>query len=200
MKTRSELFLWIHLGGIIVFPLMLGMTLIGLGVGNRYSYWLEIPLLIVIAILPILLMQLYRPFNIFSVLFLALQPNSLTANQRKILALFKRKQQKVVNTLATGLMLVNLWLLYYFAPGAAPLANLLPQQRILGLAIACVALFGSNLFLQIPLSAFQVLLTNELEFAQIQQCTPEEIETDFTTAGIRVTRIPWLTRSLKEEK
>jgi MFS family permease len=196
MKTRSEPFLWIHLGGIIVFPLMLGLVLIGLGVGDRYSYWLELPLLIAIAILPVLLMQLYRPFNIFSVLFLALQPKSLTVNQRKILALFKRKQQKVVNALATGLMLVNLWLLYYFAPGAAALANLLPQQRILGLAIACVALFGSNLFLQIPLNAFQVLLTNELEFAQTQQCTPEEIETDFTTAGIKVTKIPWLTRTL----
>lgn len=196
MKTRSEPFLWIHLGGIIVFPLMLGLVLIGLGVGDRYSYWLELPLLIAIAILPVLLMQLYRPFNIFSVLFLALQPKSLTVNQRKILALFKRKQQKVVNALATGLMLVNLWLLYYFAPGAAALANLLPQQRILGLAIACVALFGSNLFLQIPLNAFQVLLTNELEFAQTQQCTPEEIETGFTTAGIKVTKIPWLTRTL----
>jgi MFS family permease len=202
MKTRSEPFLWIHLGGIIVFPLMLGLVLIGLSVGDRYSYWLELPLLIAIAILPILLMQLYRPFNIFSVLFLALQPKSLTVNQRKILALFKRKQQKVVNALATGLMLVNLWLLYYFAPGAAALANLLPQQRILGLAIACVALFGSNLFLQIPLSAFQVLLTNELEVSQTQQCTPEEIETDFTTAGIRVSKIPWLTSSLieREEK
>jgi hypothetical protein len=198
METRSEPFLWIHLGGIIVFPLMLGVALIGLSVGNRYSCWLELPLLMAIAILPILLMQLYRPFNIFSVLFFALQPKSLTANQRKILALFKRKQQKVVNALATGLMLVSLWLIYYFAPGATALANLLPQQRILGLAIASGAFFSSNLFLQIPLSAFQVLLTNELEFSQTQQCTPEEIESDFTTSGIRVSRMPWLTTSPKE--
>jgi hypothetical protein len=198
METRSEPFLWIHLGGIIVFPLMWCITLVGIGVGNRYSYWLEIPLLIAIAVLPVLLMQLYRPFNIFSVLFFALQPKFLTVNQRKILALFKRKQQKVVNALATVLMLVSLWLLYYFAPGAAALANLLPQQRILGLAIACSAFFGSNLFLQIPLSAFQVLLTNEPEFAETQQCTPEEIESDFTTAGIRVSKILWLTSSLPE--
>ncbi|MFM2312040.1 MAG: hypothetical protein RLZZ04_1316 [Cyanobacteriota bacterium] len=200
MNTRSEPFLWIHLGGIIVFPLMCFITLIGLEVGDQYSYWLEIPLLIAIAILPVLLMQLYRPFNIFSVLFLALQPKFLTANQRKILALFKRKQQKVVNVMITGLMLLSLWLIYYFAPGAAALANLLPQQRILGLAIACGAFFGSNLFLQIPLNAFQVLLTNELEFAQTQQCTLEEVESDFTTAGIRVSKIPWLTSSLQERE
>jgi hypothetical protein len=198
MNIRSEPFLWIHLGGIIVFPFLWGIALIGLRVGNRYSYWLEIPTIIAIAILPILLMQQYRPFNIFSLLFLALQPNSLTVNQRKILALFKRKQQKAVNVIATGLMLLNLWLLYYFAPGAAALASLLPQQRILGLAIACVAFLGSNLFLAIPLSALQVLLTNKLEFSQTQQCTLEEIESDFTTAGIRVTKIPWLTTFIRE--
>jgi hypothetical protein len=194
MNTRSEPFLWIHFGGIIIFPLMLGIASIGLAVGDRYSYLIELPLLIAIAILPVLLMQLYRPFNIFSVLFFALQPKSLTEKQRKILALFQRKQQKVVNAIATGLMLFSLWLLYDFAPGTG-LANLLPQQRILGLAIASIAFWGSNLFLQIPLNALQVLLTNKLELAQIQQCSLKEIATDFTTPGIKVNRIPWLTTS-----
>ncbi|MEY2857017.1 MAG: hypothetical protein RLZZ74_1329 [Cyanobacteriota bacterium] len=200
MTIRSEPFLWIHLGGIIMFPVMLGIALTGLGVGDRYSYWVELPLLITIAVFPILLMQLYRPFNIFSVLFFALQPKSLTENQRKILALFKRKQQKVVNMLAAGFMLCNLGLLYYVSPGIVRLANLLPQQRILGLAIAGVAFLGSNLFFQIPLSAFQVLLTNESEFAQIKQCTPQEIASDFSTPGLKVSRIPWLTNSAIEAK
>jgi hypothetical protein len=196
MNIRSEPFLWIHLGGIIMFPVMLAIAVIGLGVGEHYSYWAELPFLMAIAVLPILLMQLYRPFNIFSVLFLALQPKSLTENQRKILTLFKRKQQKVVNLLAAGLMLCNLGLLYYFSPSIVGLASLLPQQRILGLAIASIAFLGSNLFLQIPLSAFQVLLTNESEFAQIKQCTPQEIACDFTTPGIKVYTIPWLTTSI----
>jgi len=200
MTIRSEPFLWIHLGGIIMFPVMLGITLIGLGVGDRYSYWVELPLLIAIAVFPILLMQLYRPFNIFSVLFLSLQPKSLTENQRKILTLFQRKQQKVVNLLATASMLCNLGLLYYFFPGIIGLANLFPQQRILGLAIASVAFLGSNLFFQIPLSAFQVLLTNESDFAQTKQCTPQEIASNFTTPGLKVSTIPWLTTSTVEAK
>lgn len=200
MTIRSEPFLWIHLGGIIMFPVMLGITLIGLGVGVRYSYWVELPLLIAIAVFPILLMQLYRPFNIFSVLFFALQPKSLTENQRKILTLFQRKQQKVVNLLAAGLMLCNLGLLYCFFPSIVGLASLLPQQRILGLAIASVAFLGSNLFFQIPLSAFQVLLTNESDFAQIKQCTPQEIASNFTTPGLKVSTIPWLTTSTVEAK
>jgi hypothetical protein len=200
MTIRSEPFLWIHLGGIIMFPVMLGIALIGLGVGDRYSYWVELPLLIAIAVFPILLMQLYRPFNIFSVLFFALQPQSLTPNQRKILALFKRKQQKVINLLAAGFMVCNLGLLYYFFPGIIGLAHLLPQQRILGLAIASSAFLGSNLFFQIPVSAFGVLLTSESDFAQIKQCTPQEIASDFSTPGLKVSTIPWLTTSSIEAK
>lgn len=199
MNTRSEPFLWIHFGGIIVFPLMLGITVIGLTVGDRYNYLIELPWLIAIAILPVSLMQLYRPFNIFSVLFVALQPEFLTQKQRKILALFKRKQQKVISAIATGLMLFSLWLLYNFSP-VIELANLLPQQRILGLAIASIAFLGSNLFLQIPLSAFQVLLTSESEFAQIEQCSLEEIKSDFTTAGIKVSQLPLLTTSTREQE
>ncbi|NJK54850.1 MAG: low-complexity tail membrane protein [Pleurocapsa sp. SU_5_0] len=145
-NTRSEPFLWIHVGGIIMFPLMLGVASIGLAVGDRYSYFIELPWLIAIAILPVLLMQLYRPFNIFSVLFFALPPKVLSEKQRKILALFKRKQQKVVNAIATGLMLFNLWLLYNFAPATTGIADLLPQERILGLAIASIA---TNIYLVI---------------------------------------------------
>ncbi|MEO1340455.1 MAG: low-complexity tail membrane protein, partial [Cyanobacteria bacterium J06635_13] len=96
MKTRSELFLWIHLGGIVMFPLFLVITLVGLCTGERYSYVIELSLLVLIAIVPILLMQLYRPFNIFSVLFLSLKPENLTENQRKILVRFQTKQQKLL--------------------------------------------------------------------------------------------------------
>jgi hypothetical protein len=199
MNTRSEPFLWIHFGGIIVFPLMLVITVIGLTVGDRYSYLIELPWLIAIAILPVSLMQLYRPFNIFSVLFVALQPEFLTQKQRKILTLFKRKQQKVLSAIATGLMLFSLWLLYNFSP-VIELASLLPQQRILGLAIASTAFLGSNLFLQIPLSAFQVLLTSESEFAQIKQCSLEEVKSNFTTTGIKVSKLPLLTTSTREQE
>jgi hypothetical protein len=200
MNTRSELFLWIHIGGIIMFPLMFVIASIGLAVGDRYSYFIELPWLIAIAILPVLLMQLYRPFNIFSVLFFALQPELLTKKQRKILALFKRKQQKIVNAIATGLMLINLWLLYSIAPATAGVANLLPQQRILGLAIASIAFLGSNLFVQIPLSAFQVLLTNEFELAQIKQCTLNEIADEFTTPGIKINKLPWWSTSTRTKE
>ena len=192
MKTRSEPFLWIHLGGIVMFPLFFLLTALGLAVGKSYSYWLEVPILTAVAILPVLLMQLYRPFNIFSVLLFSLKPQILTADRRRILALFQRKQQKLVNAIASILMLLALWLIYNLSPAVAGIAELLPQSRLLGLAIASVAFFGSNLFLQIPLNALQVLLIKESELEQIELYTPEAVESSFTTPGIQLSQIPFL--------
>ena len=192
MKIRSEPFLWIHLGGIVIFPLMWFVTLIGLGIGNKY-YLIEIPLLIAIAILPVLLMQLYRPFNIFSLLFFSLQPESLTEDRRRILTLFKTQQQKLVSCIIAVFMLLSLGLLYYFAPLTADLSSALLQNRLFGLAIAIIAFFGSNLFLQVPLSALQVLFHNEL--ASIEPCTVAEVEQKFTAPGIKLSHIPLLTKS-----
>lgn len=200
MKTRSEPFLWIHLGGIVMFPFLFLLTSVGLAVEKSYSYWLEIPLLIAIAILPVLLMQLYRPFNIFSVLFLSLKPQSLTADRRKILALFQRKQQKFVNAIAAVFMLLSLWAIYYLLPMVREIADLLPQQHVIGLTIASVAFFGANLFLQIPVSALQVLLTEESKLAEIELYTPEAIDSNFTTPGLQISKMPWLTSSNSNEK
>ncbi|MEO0925061.1 MAG: low-complexity tail membrane protein [Cyanobacteria bacterium J06643_13] len=200
MKTRSELFLWIHLGGIIMFPLFLTITLVGLCTGERYSYVIELPLLVLIAIVPILLMQLYRPFNIFSVLFLSLKPETLTENQKKILVRFQTKQQKLLSAIAAILMLISLGFLYILAPTFSNIDILfLPRNRALGLAIAIIAFLGSNLFLQIPLSALQVLSTKESELAQTQACTSEEIARNFTTLGFWVKRIPGLTKTTLEQ-
>lgn len=196
MKIRSEPFLWIHLGGIAVFPLMWFIALVGLGVGDRYSYLVELPFLLAIAILPVFLMQLYRPFNIFSLLFFYLQPESLTEDRRRILTLFRNQQQKVVTYLVAILMSLSLGLLYYFAPLTADLSAALPQNRILGLAIATVALFGSNLFLQVPLSALQVLFHDEQ--TSTKPCTLEEVEQQFTAFGVKLNRIPLLSKSSKQ--
>ena len=200
MKTRSEPFLWIHLGGIVVFPLTLAVTLIGLGTGTSYGYLVELPLIIAIAILPVLLMQLYRPFNIFSVLFLSLKPETLTEVQRKILALFQTRRQKTISAIASLILIALLLLLYYLAPKTTEISALLPQHRSLGLTIAMAAFFGSNLFLQVPLSALQVLLASETEYSESQACSVAEVKQDFTAPGLLVSKIPFLSSSALGER
>ena len=191
MNIRSEPFIWIHLVGIALFPALTQIALLGLAVGDSYSYLIELPLLAAIAILPILLMQLSRPFDIFSVLFLSLRPEALSESQRKILSLFKTGQQKIWSLVAALVMLFLLWLMYYLSPLVTGILSFIPQWRILGLGIAAIAFLGSNLFLQIPLSVLQVLLTEESKFTQVEPYPLEAIKESFTIPGVKVNKILW---------
>ena len=192
---RSEPFLWIHLAGIALFPVLLEVTLIGLAIGDSFPYYIELPLLGAIAILPILLMQLNRPFDIFSILLFSLKPECLSDEQKKILSLFKTTKQKLISAIAAEIMLLILWLLYRLAPLAVGIAGFLPQWRILGLAIAAVAFLVGNLFLQVPLSVLLVLLTKESKLAQIEPYPDEQIKQSFTIPGIKVGKILWFLSS-----
>ena len=76
---RAEPFLWIHLAGIVVVPLALLAMACGLAIGTPLTpYGLEIIFLVAIAWLPIMVMQWFRPFEIFSLLIIAIRPGSLT--------------------------------------------------------------------------------------------------------------------------
>ena len=200
MNIRSEPFLWIHLAGVALFPGLLCITWVGLAIGNSFPYFLELPLLAAIAIVPILLMQLTRPFDIFSVLIFSLQPESLSESQRKILSLFKTFKQKLLSITAAVIMMLMLWLLYRLSPLAIGIAGFLPQWRILGLAIATLAFLGSNLFLQVPLSVLQVLLTKEANFIKIEAYPEIKIARSFTIPGIKVNKILWFIESPAIEK
>lgn len=197
---RSEPFLWIHLVGIALFPALVGVTLIGLAVGNSFAYFIELPLLAAIAIFPILLMQLSRPFDIFSVLIFSVKPEYLTEDQRKILALFQTFKQKIISAITAGIMLFLLWLLYRLSPLAIAIADFIPQWRILGLAIASIGFLASNLFVQVPISVLLVLLTKESKLAQLEPYSRDKIEHDFTIPGIKVSKILWLGQSSSEVK
>ena len=188
---RSEPFLWIHLLGIAVFPIFIGITIVGLSIGENYSFTGELVLLAAIAILPVFLMQFLRPFNIFSILFLSLKPESLSDRQKTILSLFKRLRHKFFSAIAAILMTVLLWLLYSLSPLAIGLADFLPQQRALGLAIAGVSFFASNLFFQVPLSVLLVLLTKQAKLAEVLPYSLDRITQDFTTVGLKIARILW---------
>ena len=192
---RSEPFLWIHLVGVAVFPVFIGITVIGLSIGNSYSFGLELLLIITMTVFPILLMQLTRPFDIFSILLLSLKPEKLSDRQRVILSLFKTFKQKMFSAIAAVLMTILLWLLYRLSPLAVGLVDFISQWRILGLGIATVGFFASNLFFQIPLSVLLVLLTKESQLTGIKAYSVDRIPQDFTVAGIKVNRILWFLES-----
>ena len=187
---RSEPFLWIHLAGISFAPLTLQLVWLGLAVGDPFPlFWLELFVVGVFGVVPILLMQWTRPFDIFSVLLISLRPDSLTVEQRKILRSLRTRNIRILTVIAAFAMLGILWELYLLAPLGAMTVAILPQWRILGLFIATISFLLSNLFVQIPITVLGILLTPQQQWLTIEPYSTEKILQDFTVFGFRVRKI-----------
>ncbi|NES80896.1 MAG: low-complexity tail membrane protein [Moorea sp. SIO2B7] len=187
----SEPFLWIHLAGLAMFPLLIELVWLALAVGDPLPvFWLEFLFVALVGIVPVFWMQWNRPFDIFSILIVALKPEQMTLGQRQILSLFKTKKQRLLTAIAGVLMLVVLWQLYRLAPVVELVVSpFFPQWRFLGLLMATVAFLVSNLFLQVPLSVLGILFTSEQQFAATEPCELEKIPQEFTIFGFQVGKI-----------
>jgi len=186
----TEPFLWIHLAGLAALPLTLEFVWVGLAVADPIlPVWLELLLVAAVGIGPVLWMQLTRPFDIFSLLFLAMKPEQLTQEQRRLLSLFKTKTNPVVTIAAGVFMLWVLWQIYRVSPVAAAVLPFGSAWRLAGLLGAGLAFLASNLFLQVPLSVVQVLLTRESEWAATVPYSVEKVPQAFTLPGVRVNKI-----------
>ncbi|HBB34102.1 MAG TPA: low-complexity tail membrane protein [Cyanobacteria bacterium UBA8803] len=186
----TEPFLWLHLAGLAALPLTLELVWLGLAVSDPLlPVWLELLLVAAIGLVPVLWMQLTRPFDIFSLLVVAIKPEQLTEQQRRLLSLFKMKTNKFLTIAAAVLMLWLLWQINRVAPMAVGVVPLTSQWRIVGLIEAGLAFAASNLFLQVPLSVVQVLLTSETEWASTVPYPLEQTARNFTIPGIRVKQI-----------
>lgn len=187
-----EPFLWIHLAGLAVFPFWLVVTWLALAVGEPISfYWLELALIAFVGLAPIFLMQLQRPWSIFSLLIFALKPEAMNQEQLCLLRLFKSPTIRLLSVIVAAGMLLVLWAIYQLAPLAANSlpVTLLPPVRILGLAIASVAFLLANLFCQVSLSVLAVLFTSESQFAATEPYPTEQITKDFTVIGIKLGKL-----------
>ena len=188
---RSEPFLWVHLAGIAVAPFALLVVWLALAIAVPLTpYWLELGFLVGMGVLPILWMQWHKPFEIFSLLVVALRPEVLTLEQRKILSLFKQPRQRVLTVLTALLMTAKLLALYYFAPLASLPVLDLPQIRIAALGVAAIAFLIANLFVQVPVSMLGILLTSNATYEQISPIELSEIPQKLTLFGFRVKKIP----------
>lgn len=187
---RSEPILWIHVAGLATLPIFLILCLLFLSVGEPLlTVGIELFLISLFGVLPLLWMQLRRPFYIFGILGVALKPENLTEQQRKILCLINTKLNRVLALGAAILLIGVLWQLYQVVPLLAHIGKFLPQYRSLGLVLAALAFLASNLFLQIPLSVAQVLVTNDTDFAAIEPLPLEKIKQNFTILGVQVNQI-----------
>ncbi|MFQ3629034.1 MAG: low-complexity tail membrane protein, partial [Cyanobacteriota bacterium] len=186
----SDPYLWVHLAGLAAVPLLAEVCLVGLAVGDPWlPVWLEVLLVGAAGIAPVLWMQWQRPFCIFSLTPLALRPDVLSDDRRRMLHLFTGTEVRALAGSAAIALFILLWQLFRFAPVATEAAATLPQNRALGLLIAAVAFLLCNLFVQVPLSVIRVLLSSDGAIAQFAPYTPAEVAKSFTIPGFRVKQI-----------
>lgn len=189
-SSWSEPFLWIHLAGLAALPITLELCLLGFAIGEPFlPMGLELLLVGAVGILPVLWMQLVRPFYIFSILVLAIKPEQLTIDQRRILQLFKTPTHQGIAIGGTLFLTALLWQVYQLAPIATAIPFLPSVGRSLGLLWAGVAFLLSTLFLQVPLSVIPVLLKSDQALAAIAPYPVEKLRQDFTIPGLQVNQI-----------
>lgn len=187
---RLDPYLWIHLAGIAALPILLEVCLLGLAVGYPLlPPVLEVAILAAIGIGPILWMQWTRPFYIFSLLAVALQPEKLSDQQRQMLRFFKTPVAKGFTLVAPVVLIWALWQLYKLAPIAADFTPISSQLRLVGLLVAAIAFLACNLFLQVPLSVLHVLLVSPQSVENAEAYPLAEIPQDFTLIGLRIPKI-----------
>ena len=186
----SDPFLWIHLAGLAVVPLWLEVCLLGLAVGDPIlPVWLELLFVALIGIAPILWMQWQRPFYIFSLLVLALKPEQLTEDQRRLLTLFQSARNRFLAIAVAVFWVFLLRPIYDTAPIAAAIAKMAIDSHWLGLLLAAIAFLASNLFFQVPVAVLGVMLHSQETFAATVPYAPAHIRQNFTLLGIPVNKI-----------
>jgi hypothetical protein len=186
---RYDPYLWVHLAGLATVPLWLAICALGLAVGSPQWPGLEFAFLILVGVLPALVMQLGKPFYIFSLLALTLKPTALSDDRRRLLTLF---QQRWVRSLAMVAPVPLVWLLWEIYPRAIVASDITPFApwgRLGGLAVAAGSVAMANLFLQVPISVLAVMATSEKRFRRTSPYPLDQIQARFTQAGLALGRI-----------
>jgi hypothetical protein len=174
VNFRAEPYLWIHLAGIAVVPLTLQLAWVGLSLGDPLPwYGLELAWLGAIALLPILWMQVTRPFDFFSLGAVVLKPDTLSLEQRRTLSRLKTGQHRILSLVVAIAFGGIAWQLYQLAPLATP-----------------ATLGVSHLFLQVPASVLAILLLSRERWLATPVYEAETISLHFAVIGWQVSRLP----------
>ncbi len=187
---RRDPYLWVHLSGLAAVPLALGICLLALAVEKTFLPGpLQLLLIALFGIGPVLWMQLQRPFSIFSVLAVALRPEALSDEQRRILGWFRTPISRAVAIATALLMGVLFWQLVRLAPSVSsftPLNGFAPFNVLL---LASGSFLAANLFAQVPVAVLRVMVLSPSRFEAGVPYPSDRIRQDFTLLGLKLNRI-----------
>lgn len=186
---RYDPYLWVHLAGLATVPFWLVLCLLGFGVGYPTVPAVELPLVLGLGVLPGLYMQLKRPFYIFGLLFLALKPEALGEDRRRLLTVFRSWRIRLTAPLVALALGWCVLQLYQVAPVVADITPFREWGRLGGVALATVGVLGASLFLQVPVSVLQVLTMPETTLQATLPYPEGNIHRDFSVFGLSVASI-----------
>ena len=199
ISSRRDPYLWIHLAGLATVPLWLDLCLAGLAVGDPIvPPWVELTTLGWVGTVPILWMQLTRPFYIFSLPGLALRPDKLAVERRQMLTLQRSWWSRLLVVLGAIALFLILYGLYQLAPIAAAMTPFAGRSRAVGWLICAIAFLLANLFVQVPATVLPLLLTASKTLAQTEPYEATAIRQRFSVVGLRVASIlpDWADRAV----
>ena len=185
-KSWFEPFLWIHVAGISIFPFWMGLCLLGLASGTPLlPSSIELVAIALLGIGPVLAMQLLQPFNIFSLLCMAVPTHSLDEDRLRILGAFRTREQRFLSVAIAALLFCFLIDAYHLAPLVEALSPVhsAPGVGLSRLAIAAFGFFAANLFLQVPLAALRVMVMPEDALLACSPVDLDDVADRFTTFG-----------------
>jgi hypothetical protein len=186
----SDPYLWVHLAGLAAVPIFLELCMVGFATGvPLLPAWLELLLVGAIGIAPVLWMQWQRPFYIFSLLMVALKPEQLTEDQRRLLTLFRSQRNRILAALVPVILFILLNQVYYAAPIAAEVVPFSEGWRLLGVGLAAIGFLACNLFFQVPVAVAGVMLNSETAFATTTPYSVEQVRQQFTLLGFPLNRL-----------
>ena len=187
---RRDPYLWLHLAGLATVPLWLDACLVGLAVGEPIvAPWLEITVLLLVGSLPIVWMQLRRPFYIFSVPGLALRPDKLSLERRRLLAIQRGWWSHGLVILMASLLCWALYWLYQVAPMALDVPWLVGRSRATGWVVAAGAFLLANLFALVSATVLPMLTVSSDRLAKVEPWETTRILPQFMVLGLRISKI-----------
>lgn len=185
-QSWFEPYVWVHVAGILVFPVWMGLCTIGLASADPVlPIWLEMAAIAMLGAGPVLAMQLLKPFNIFSALMVAIPTDCLDDRRRRTLAVFQDREQQLLALVVATLMCCFLVDAYHWAPLVETFSPIrdAPGAGISRIVLATVGFLGANLFLQVPLATLRAMAMPDSIVVGIVPVQTEDSAEHFTTLG-----------------
>ncbi|PZO20691.1 MAG: hypothetical protein DCF25_06210 [Leptolyngbya foveolarum] len=188
-KVQQNRYLWVHLVGLATVPLLLDICLAGLASARpafnyAEAFGIQFWIVTLVGVVPSLWMQIQKPFYIYSLPPLAINPGFLSEDDRRCLTVLKSWQMKALAGVTAGFLVWLLAQLYAKLPQISPV-----MQPGAGLVSAIAAFFFACLFLQISVSVGRSLLISQDTLQRVKPFEANEIASSFLIPGLRVGKI-----------